>query len=117
MFLLLAISDTESWTDEKILERLGEVKTQLDGQRDSAEAVEWWQNFERDNQHRPGTVLRLAEELAVRKVSATEFHAAILQSGTENITANLHYLDYLRLKTTEDANQTDDWSATIPVGG
>lgn len=100
------ISDTESWTDEKILERLGEVKTQLDGQRDSAEAVEWWQNFERDNQHRPGTVLRLAEELAVRKVSATEFHAAILQSGTENITANLHYLDYLRLKTTEDANQT-----------
>ncbi len=43
----------------------------------------------------------MAEELANRKATATEFFLAYVYSNTDNIQANLHYLDYTRLKKAE----------------
>jgi hypothetical protein len=42
-------------------------------------------------------IYRLCEELRNRKASITEFFLSYVYSNTDNIQANLHYLDYLRL--------------------
>ena len=64
----------------------------------SGSARKWWESFEQENQHRPALIHRLCEELANRKATITEFFLAYVYSNTDNIQANLHYLDYTRLK-------------------
>ena len=51
---------------------------------------------------RKALVLRLAEELFNRQATITEFFLAYVYSNTDNIQANLHYLDYTRLKKEEE---------------
>jgi len=43
-------------------------------------------------------VLELAEELARRKATISEFFLAFVYSDTDDVVANLHYMDYLRRK-------------------
>ena len=62
----------------------------------------WWWAFEVENKAKMALVLRLAEELAVRKATITEFFLAYVYSNTDNIQANLHYMDYTRLKREEE---------------
>lgn len=50
-------------------------------------------------------VLRLIEELKVRSATITEFFLSYVYSNTDNIQANLHYLDYTRLKKEEEKNK------------
>jgi formylglycine-generating enzyme required for sulfatase activity len=94
------ITNAAGLSVEQIRSRLEEVKWQLDWQSASISARQWWEAFEvwDDNKQRMELVLLLAEELANRKVTVTDFHDAYLQANTENITAILRYLDYLRLK-------------------
>ena len=47
-------------------------------------------------------IFRLAEELKKREATITEFFLAYVYSNTDNIQANLHYLDYTRLKKREE---------------
>src|SRR5262249_38252902 len=96
--LPVGISNTKNWTEERIRERLNQMKSTLDWASTTGSARKWWDAFERENSHRLGLVLRLAEELALRKATLTEFFLAYVYSNTDNIQANLHYLDYTRLK-------------------
>ena len=52
-------------------------------------------------------MLRLAEELANRKATITEFFLAYVYSNTDNIQANLYYLDYSRLKKEEERKRKE----------
>jgi hypothetical protein len=52
-------------------------------------------------------VLRLAEELQVRNATITEFFLAYVYSNTDNIQANLSYLDYTRLKKEEEKKKKE----------
>ena len=65
----------------------------------------WWTAFETENKHRPALIHRLAEELKVRSATITEFFLAYVYSNTDNIQANLHYLDFMRLKAEEVKRQ------------
>ena len=65
-------------------------------------ARKWWLAFEDENATRLPLVLRLAEELMNRKATITEFFLAYVYSNTDNILANLHFLDYTRLKKEEE---------------
>jgi hypothetical protein len=49
----------------------------------------------------------LAEELKNRKATITEFFLAYVYSNTDNIMANLHYLDYVRIKKEEERKKKD----------
>ncbi|MCO6431632.1 MAG: type IV secretory system conjugative DNA transfer family protein [Deltaproteobacteria bacterium] len=101
------ISDSRGWTDDKILDTLAEVKKKLDWDNTTGSARKWWEAFENENKHRNALVLRLAEELAVRKATITEFFLAYVYSNTDNIQANLHYLDYTRLKKEEERKKRE----------
>ncbi|NES19674.1 MAG: hypothetical protein F6K41_12270 [Symploca sp. SIO3E6] len=101
------ITNIKGWTDEQILERLEEVKTKLDWENTTGSAKKYWEGFQRENNHRPGFVLRLAEELANREATITEFFLAYVYSYTENIQANLFYLDYTRLKKEEERRKKE----------
>ena len=92
------ITNTRGWSDERLLEKFTEVKEQLDWQNTTGSARKWWEAFENDNEHRWALVLRLAEELAVRKATITEFFLAYVYSNTDDLHACLFYLDYTRLK-------------------
>ena len=70
----------------------------LDWAHATPSAQTWWQTFEKDNHHRPALILRLVEELQRRKAAINDFFLAYVYSNTDNIQANLHYLDYSRLK-------------------
>ena len=97
------ISDTHSWTDDQVLAAIERVKTeQLEWENTTGSARRWWLAFENENKHRRKLILRLAEELALRKATITEFFLAYVYSNTDNIQANLHYLDYTRLKREEE---------------
>jgi ATP-dependent Clp protease ATP-binding subunit ClpX len=93
--------------DDEIRGRLKEVKKGLGWANTTGSARNWWQAFEHENQHHLAIVLRLAEELANRKATITEFFLAYVYSNTDNIQANLFYLDYTRLKTEEERKRRE----------
>lgn len=99
----ISLTDATNWSDEEVRKRLEDVKRQV-AYAEAAEtsAGKWWTAFEAENSHRPKLVLRLAEELAGRSATIQEFFLAYVYSNTDNIQANLHYLDYRRLKAQEE---------------
>lgn len=101
------ISNTKGWTDDQVLQKLAEVKKSLDWDNTTGSARKWWEAFENENKHRNALVLRLAEELQVRKATITEFFLAYVYSNTDNIQANLCYLDYTRLKKEEEKRKKE----------
>jgi ATP-dependent Clp protease ATP-binding subunit ClpX len=108
-------SDTTGWPAERVRARLEEVRQQLDYDNTTGSARKWWEAFERDNERRPALVLRLAEELAARRASLTEFFLSYVYSNTDNIQANLHYLDYTRLKKEEERRKKEAAARARPA--
>jgi hypothetical protein len=90
---------------QQVGSRLEAVKQGLGWGNTTGAARQWWQSFEQENRDRLDLVLKLAEELAQRQVTITEFFQAYTASNTDNIQANLHYLDYLRLKREHERNR------------
>lgn len=101
------ITYTSGWTDLQISTRLEEVKKLLDWDNATPSARKWWEAFEKENASRLALVLRLAEELKNRKATITEFFQAYVYSNTDNIQANLHYMDYTRLKKEEERKKKE----------
>jgi len=93
------ITDIRGWSDERLWNAIEALKNDALGwDETTGSARKWWEAFEHENRHRPGLVHRLAEELRNREATITEFFLAYVYSNTDNIQANLHYLDYKRLK-------------------
>ncbi|MFM7163688.1 MAG: AAA family ATPase [Planctomycetaceae bacterium] len=106
------IADVRDWSTEKILDDFERIKLEhLDWKLTTGSAREWWEAFEKENQQRPALMHRLAQELKLRQSSITEFFLAYVYSNTDNIQANLHYLDYLRLKKQGTGEKPPDDSA------
>ncbi len=99
------ISDVRAWSEEEIWNELETLKVAvLNWNNTTGSARKWWEAFEDENRKRPALILRLAEELRNRKATITEFFLAYVYSNTDNIQANLHYLDYKKLKEEEERN-------------
>ncbi|MFN9789239.1 MAG: AAA family ATPase, partial [Pirellulaceae bacterium] len=97
------ITNTSGWSASQIKELLEKVKKEsLDWDDTTGSARKWWDAFEQENATRMPLVLRLAEELRNRKATITEFFLSYIYSNTDNILANLHYMDYRRLKEEEE---------------
>ena len=97
------ITDCRGWSDEQCWNRIELLKSeQLEWEQAAGAARTWWLKFETDNRHRPALILRLCEELARRKATINRFFLASIYSNTDNIQANLHYLDYLMLKEADE---------------
>jgi type IV secretory pathway TraG/TraD family ATPase VirD4 len=109
------ITNTAGWTDAQVTTKLEEVKKTLDWDNTTGSARKWWEAFENENKTRMPLVLRLAEELQVRKATITEFFLAYVYSNTDNIQANLSYLDYTRLKKEEEKKKKE--AAAKAAGG
>lgn len=101
------ITNTAGWTNEQLATKLEEVKKTLDWDNTTGSARKWWEAFEQENKPRLPLVLRLAEELQVRKATITEFFLAYVYSNTDNIQANLSYLDYTRIKKEEERKKKE----------
>ncbi len=95
------ITDTRSWSPARVARRLERVKKELDWPNTTGSARKWWEAFENENRTRTALVLRVAEELLVRKATITEFFLAYVYSNCDNIQGNLLYLDYTRIKNRE----------------
>jgi hypothetical protein len=95
------ISNTNGWTHAEIKSRLEQVRVSLDWDPTTVSG-QWWTDFEDLNKTRLPLVLRLAEELAVRRATISELHLAYIQSEVDSIEANLKFLDFLRLKRDEE---------------
>jgi type IV secretory pathway TraG/TraD family ATPase VirD4 len=109
------ITNTSGWSDAQVASKLEEVKKNLDWDNTTGSARKWWEAFENENKTRMPLVLRLAEELQVRKATITEFFLAYVYSNTDNIQANLSYLDYTRLKKEEEKKKKE--AAAKAAGG
>lgn len=109
--------ELNSMSAEQLLDRLGVLKVQkLSWNETSGSARRWWTAFEEENSGaRLRLVVRLAEELAVRNASITEFFLAYVYSNTDNIQANLHYLDYTRLKKEAQTLKRQDAKESKPA--
>lgn len=98
------ITDVRGMSDEDVRNRLELVKEQIGHGEITGSAKKWWETFEEENHHRPALILRLTEELKKRKATISEFFLSYVYSNTDNIQANLYYLDYLRLKKEEEGD-------------
>jgi hypothetical protein len=101
-------TDTRGLSEDAIRRRLAEVKEELGWAGTTGSARKWWEAFERENANRAALVLRLAEELAARGATIAEFFLAYVYSNTDNIQANLHYMDYRRLKEREEEKKREE---------
>ena len=101
--------DVSSWNEQEIIEDLERIKEQdLQWQESSDPSKKWWRAFEEENSKRMPLVHRLAQELKLRKATIEEFFMAYVYSNTDNIQANLHYMDYVRLKAEESKKRNTD---------
>ena len=101
--------------DNAILAEYEPVRDALDWPNTTGSARKWWEAFENENKHRRGLVLRLALELLWRKATITEFFLAYVYSNTDNIQANLHYLDFSRLKKEEERKRQLAKAQEVPT--
>ena len=101
------ITDTRGWSNEQMASRLKAVRSQLGWDSTTGSARKWWQAFEDQNSASLTHVLRLAEELLARNSTITEFFLAYVYSNTDNIPANLHYLDYSRAKKADEKRKRE----------
>ncbi|MEZ5386682.1 MAG: AAA family ATPase [Prosthecobacter sp.] len=93
------ITDTTGWSDDELRTSYEKLKTEkLGGSTLTGSALKWWASFEAENTDQLPLLHRLAEELRNRKATIADFFAAYVYSNTSDIQANLHYLDYMRLK-------------------
>jgi uncharacterized protein HemY len=67
--------------DPESHERLEELKRAIDWANTTGSARKWWEAFEAENRHQPALVLRLAEELAKRGATITEFFLAVVDGA------------------------------------
>ena len=118
-------TDTRGWSDERICAQLEVVKIGLGWGATTGAARRWWEAFEDENRHQFGLVLRLAQELAAREATISEFFISYVFSNTDNIQAIIHYLDYSRLKKEEERRKKEKAAGearhrsgdTCPPGG
>ncbi|MFN8547434.1 MAG: AAA family ATPase [Candidatus Eisenbacteria bacterium] len=97
-----SFTDARGWADEELTKAIERIKRDsLGWDATTGSARKWWEAFEQENSNRLSLVLRLCEELRNRQATITEFFLAYVYSNTDNIQANLHYLDYTRLKKQE----------------
>jgi ATP-dependent Clp protease ATP-binding subunit ClpX len=102
-------TDVRAWSDEDLWNAIEQTKAeQLDWKNTTGSARKWWEAFEQENKHRPALIFRLAEELRNRNATIAEFFLAFVYSNTDNIQANLHYLDYKRLKDSEERKKSGE---------
>ncbi len=104
-------TDPRSLTREQLCQFVAQTRDRLDWNSTTGSARKWWLAFENEQAGNLGIVLRLAEELAWRKATITEFFLAYVYSNTDNIQANLHYLDYTRLKKAEEQKKREQAEA------
>lgn len=102
------ITDARGCADETVRDLLEVTKGKIEWEKTTGSARKWWLAFENENEHRLPLVLRLAEELALRKATVSEFFIAYVYSNTDSIQANLHYLDYTRLKGEQEKKKRHD---------
>jgi hypothetical protein len=95
-------TDIAALTPEKLMEQIADTRQKCGWAATTGNARKWWEIFERENVERPERVLRVLEELLMRSATIADFFNAFLASNTENIQANLHYLDYRRFKKEAD---------------
>lgn len=96
----------EGWSPDQCRAEIERLKRdELDWQGASSTTQKWWGTFETENRERPALVLRVCLELVQRKATLQEFFLAYVYSNTDNIQANLHYLEYVRLKREEEAKR------------
>jgi ATP-dependent Clp protease ATP-binding subunit ClpX len=110
-----SISSTTGWTTKQFLTRIEEVKAKIDWHNTIGSAKKWWDGFEKQNQQKLALVLRLAEEILIRKATITEFFLAYVYSNTDDIQANLYYFDYTRLKKEEEKKKKEQQAFNIPL--
>lgn len=101
-----AFTEATGLSDEEVSARIQQTLEKLDWGNTTGSARAWFQALLDENKGRGVTVLRLAEELAARKVTVTEFYLAGVHSATDSVTATLHYLDYTREKRAADKVKT-----------
>ncbi len=95
--------DSDIIADEELWAALDETKTrELGWNSTTGDARKWWEAFEEENKTRIALVLKVAQEIASRGASITDFFLAYVYSNTDNIQATLAYLDYtMHMKTAE----------------
>jgi hypothetical protein len=94
-------TNTNGWNEGHLPGRLQQVRNQLDWENTDGDAKKWWEQLEEESKPFVQYLLGLAEELSNRKATITEFFLAFVNSNTDNIQSNLHFLDYLRSKEEE----------------
>ena len=94
------VAGTGNWSDRQLWAAVERIKNEsLSWKRTRICAHEFWTRLEDQHRRKPRVVYWLAEELRKRSATITELFRTWLVSNTDDIQANLHYLDYLRRKT------------------
>lgn len=104
-------TDVRGWSEDRIWNKIAELKKQLDIQNATASAVRWWEAFERENKHRAELIVRLLDELMLTfspPCTITEFFLAYVYSNTDSISANIAFARYCRLKKENDHRRKQD---------
>lgn len=94
----------DAWSEEDIWNALKEIKDkELDWENTTGDARRWWDAFEQENSKRVALVYKVAQEIAQRKSSITDFFLAYVYSNSDNIQATFAYLDYtIHMKASQE---------------
>ena len=97
--------EIDPWSEDELWHALNELKEkELDWPNTTGDARKWWDAFEQENSKRIALVLKVAQEIAQRKATITDFFLAYVYSNSDNIQATFAYLDYtIHMKASESS--------------
>jgi ATP-dependent Clp protease ATP-binding subunit ClpX len=100
------LTDTTGWDEAHFDAAIDQVKRlHLGWEECDGYARAVWEKFERECRSIKPKVFRLLEELRNRRTTIREFLSALEQSGTDDIAANLLYIDFVQARSDAERRQ------------
>jgi hypothetical protein len=102
----MAFTSIKGWTDREI-KALIDRNDQALGLKSVAHSIrDWWNSIKLRLAEQPETIVQLQEELLWRQAGIGDLYLAYKRSGSDNIAANLIYVDFLKAKRNATSGQT-----------
>ena len=100
-------AETPGFSSDEYVQQMLETVSSGEACDDGSSSSRWILTFLQENKDRPDLISRVLCELKARECSVRDFFRAYVYSNTDNIGANLHFLDYLRACENEPEERLD----------
>ncbi len=100
-----SLTDTTGWDHEQLKSHVLKLRETAGWARMGRQARQWWTDIQKQQGTQLREVVRILEELQRRGMTLTTFYEVSQKSGTDDLQANLLFLDYIQRRIELDREE------------